>query len=475
MREQRQTAEGRTASEQSSVVEPAPGKRTLVQLAADPAAQGAGPGASAPMAPTGGGAAMPAPLKNKMEGSFGADFSSVRVHEGGQASSLGALAYAQGDDLHFAPGQYQPESQSGQALIGHELAHVVQQRQGRVAAPGQAKGAPVVDDHGLEDEADRAGQAAARGEPAQISSGGMAGAAMPKLVGQPIQLFGSQEHQSLGNNATSNASYDVGGAADDHFQLTHGDLVALNGDYFLAGPGTNTAGGKGQQDDIFHLAGRPGNRGQAAGTRDEVIWALKIIRANDARFAQGGPWAQYVFSDAVKNAVNERYQRLAAANTTHFAAPRGRDASGQPNASPEGSAGNSYRSTHETALRMAFQAGQRHERIDRAMAMEAAGQHYLTDAFSTGHLRTPVGSLREYWGSKYPLFWYNLRHKMALDTAVRLNEQSNNPTTWLGTVNQMYEAISGTIEGMATSLPAVTLGDLLSKVFHDTDNANGLD
>ncbi|HZJ67215.1 MAG TPA: DUF4157 domain-containing protein [Kofleriaceae bacterium] len=475
MREQRHAVEGRTANESSSAGEALPGKRTLVQLAAEPGAQGVGAGASAPLGPTGGGSAMPAPLQKKMEGSFGADFSSVRVHEGGQASSLGAMAYAQGDDLHFAPGQYQPESQGGQALIGHELAHVVQQRQGRVAAPGQAKGAPVVADQGLEDEADRAGQAAARGEPARISGGGVTGAAMPKLVGQPIQLFGSQEHQSLGNTATNNASYDVGGAADDHFQLAHGDLVALNGDYFLAGPGTTTAGGKGQQDDLFYLAGRPGNRGQVAGTRDEVIWALKIVRGNDARFAQGGPWAQYVFSDAVKNAVNERYQRLAAANTTHFAAPRGRDANGQPNPSAEGSAGNSYRSTHETALRMAFQAGQRHERIDRAMAMEAAGQHYLTDAFSAGHLRTPVGSLREYWGSKYPLFWYNLRHKMALDTAVRMNEQSSNPTTWLGTVNQMYEAISGQIEGMAASLPAVTLGDLLSKVFHDTDNANGLD
>jgi hypothetical protein len=474
MREQRHAAEGRTANESSSAVEPVTGKRTLVQLAADPAAQ-AGAGASAAMAPTGGGAQMPAPLRNKMEGSFGADFSSVRVHEGGQASNLGALAYAQGDDLHFAPGQYQPDSQSGQALIGHELAHVVQQRDGRVAAPGQAKGAPVVADQGLEDEADRAGQAAARGEPARISSSATPGAAMPKLVGQPIQLFGSQEHQSLGNNATNNASYNVGGAADDNFQLTHGDLVALNGDYFLAGPGTTTAGGRGQQDDIFHLAARPGNRGQVAGTRDEVIWALKIVRSNDARFAQGGPWSTYVFSDAVKNAVNERYQRLAAANTTHFAAPRGRDANGQPNPSPEGSAGNSYRSTHETALRMAFQAGQRREAIDRAMAMEAAGHHYLTDAFSAGHLRTPTGSLREYWGAKYPLFWYNLRHKMALDTAVRMNAQSNNATTFIGTVNQMYEVISQQIEAMAASLPAVTLGDLLSKVFHDHDNEQGLD
>jgi Domain of unknown function (DUF4157) len=473
MREHRRTTAAAEANESPSVAHASPGKQTLVQLAAD---RGASPAAADAKAPSGTGQQLAPGVRGKMESSFGADFSSVRIHEGDHASQLGALAYTQGSDVHFAPGQYQPETQSGQALIGHELAHVVQQGQGRVAAPGQAKGAPVVTDHALEDEADRAGQAASRGEPAQLSGGGAAaGVAMAKLASQPIQRFGSQEHKSLGDNATGTASYNVGGAASDSFQLTHGDLIALNGDYFLAGPGTTAAGGRGAQDDIFQLAARPGNRGQTAGTQDEVIWALKIIRDSDPRFAAGGPWAGFVFSDAVKGAVNERYQRLAASNTTHFAAPRGRDAAGQPNASPEGSAGTSYRSTHEAALRMAYQAGQRREAIDRAMAMEAAAQHYLTDAFSAGHLRSPVGSLREYWGQKYPLFWYNLRHKMALDTAVRLNDQSTSLTTIAGTVNQMYEVISQQIEGMAASLPAVTLGDLLSKIFHDHDNEQGLD
>ena len=134
-----------------------------------------------------------------MEASFGTDFSSVRVQEGSQASQLGARAYAQGTDLHFAPGQYQPNTQSGQALIGHELAHVVQQSEA-------------------------------------------ADVAMPKLTGQPIQCFGSQEHQSLGDTATNNASYDVGSAANDRFELTHGDIIALNGDYFLAGPTTKAGG-----------------------------------------------------------------------------------------------------------------------------------------------------------------------------------------------------------------------------------------
>jgi len=296
---------------------------------------------------------------------------------------------------------------------------------------------------------------------------------MRKLVNQPLPSFSSQEHQSLGDAATQSASYDIGGAADDPFLLTHGDISSLNGDYFLAGPGTTTAGGRGAQDDLFALAARPGNQGQVPGTRDELIWALKIIRGNDARFATG-PWARYTFADAVKAAVEERNQRLAADNDTHFVAPHGRDASGQPNPSPEGSAGTSYRSTHEAALHIAYQAGQRHDSIDRAMAMEAAAQHYLCDSFAAGHLRTPIASIREYWGTKYPLFWYNLRHKIALDTAIRLNDQSTNLTTIVGTVNQMYEALSQQIETLAASLPAVTMGDLVAKVFHDEDNAAGL-
>jgi hypothetical protein len=122
---------------------------------------------------------------------------------------------------------------------------------------------------------------------------------MPKLAGQPIQCFGSQEHQSLGDTATNNASYDVGGATNDRFELTHGDIIALNGDYFLAGPGTTNAAGSGEQDDLFYLASRPGNRGQTPGTRDEIVYTLKLIRGDDARFKPGGAWASYAFSDAV--------------------------------------------------------------------------------------------------------------------------------------------------------------------------------
>jgi len=112
----------------------------------------------------GGGAAMPEDVRGKMEASLGADFSPVRIHEGPQAEAIGALAYTQGTDIHFAPGQYQPSSQRGQELLGHELTHVVQQSQGRVGATTQAKAVNINNDASLEREADEMGARAARGE-----------------------------------------------------------------------------------------------------------------------------------------------------------------------------------------------------------------------------------------------------------------------------------------------------------------------
>lgn len=122
----------------------------------------AGPGALTPPASSGG-TAMPAAVQAKMEGALGADFSGVRIHEGPQAQAVGALAYTQGTDIHFAPGQYDPGSQRGQELLGHELTHVVQQAQGRVHATTQAKGVAINHDEGLEREADEMGARAARG------------------------------------------------------------------------------------------------------------------------------------------------------------------------------------------------------------------------------------------------------------------------------------------------------------------------
>jgi GNAT superfamily N-acetyltransferase len=103
---------------------------------------------------------LPEAVREKMESYFKTDFSGVRVHVGPEAAAINALAFTEGSNLYFAPGQYDPRTPCGQQLIGHELTHVVQQRAGRVRNPLGA-GVVIVRDPALEAEAERMGTHAA--------------------------------------------------------------------------------------------------------------------------------------------------------------------------------------------------------------------------------------------------------------------------------------------------------------------------
>ncbi|MCU0288586.1 MAG: DUF4157 domain-containing protein, partial [Acidobacteria bacterium] len=101
---------------------------------------------------------IPEPIKKQMESTFQTDFSDVTVTpNSSRAPQLGALAYTQGNEIHFAPGMYNPHTSAGQRLLGHELTHVVQQREGRVRPTGSISGKPLNDSTELENEADRMG------------------------------------------------------------------------------------------------------------------------------------------------------------------------------------------------------------------------------------------------------------------------------------------------------------------------------
>ena len=71
-----------------------PGGSANSPVGSDPPAAAASPSA-------GGGQPLPDELRGRMERLFGAGFADVRVHEGPQAESVGALAYTQGTDIHF--------------------------------------------------------------------------------------------------------------------------------------------------------------------------------------------------------------------------------------------------------------------------------------------------------------------------------------------------------------------------------------
>ena len=87
--------------------------------------------------------------REHFEPKFGHSFADVRVHHDHDAAAasraVGAAAFTVGRRIAFAQGRYEPRSASGRRLIGHELAHVVQQRSARppegrlrVAAPDDA-------------------------------------------------------------------------------------------------------------------------------------------------------------------------------------------------------------------------------------------------------------------------------------------------------------------------------------------------
>ena len=108
----------------------------------------------------GGGQPLPPAIQRHMEGVVGAPLGDVRVRVGPEASALGAVAFTMGSTIHFAPGRYDPGSRQGLQLLGHELAHVVQQRQGLVPNPF-GSGIAVVSDRALEAQADAIGIKAA--------------------------------------------------------------------------------------------------------------------------------------------------------------------------------------------------------------------------------------------------------------------------------------------------------------------------
>ena len=106
---------------------------------------------------------LPSDIKQSAESTLQEDLSDVQIKENENASQIGALAYTQGNEITFAPGQFQPDTQKGKELIGHELTHVKQQRENRVQPTTQAKGLPVNDDKSLEREADNTGRSIASG------------------------------------------------------------------------------------------------------------------------------------------------------------------------------------------------------------------------------------------------------------------------------------------------------------------------
>jgi LysM repeat protein len=98
----------------------------------------------------------------RMESAFGRDFGGVRIHtdnEGRDLSrDLSARAFTVGQHVAFGAEQYRPGTLIGDALLAHELAHVVQQGGGSAGAPlREGVEGSAGDDHELDADQAAAG------------------------------------------------------------------------------------------------------------------------------------------------------------------------------------------------------------------------------------------------------------------------------------------------------------------------------
>lgn len=91
-----------------------------------------------------------------------------------------------------------------------------------------------------------------------------------------------------------------------------------------------------------------------------------------------------------KEEINKRYYQVTASNFSHFAENDG--------------AKNEYLKYHNQALNKAYKAGLRGEKTlyQEALAIEAFGLHFFTDAFAAGHIRTPRKEIRDWYDRNHP-------------------------------------------------------------------------
>lgn len=144
---------------------------------------------------------LPPAVQRGVEALSGMSMDHVRVHYNSpKPAQLNAHAYAQGSDIHVAPGQAHH--------VPHEAWHVVQQAKGRVRPTVQmAQGVAVNDDRHLEREADvmgaRAMQLGSTGAPAQLTAiappgGAVVQRAVPTSLGLPKPVPETSKYKAQG-------------------------------------------------------------------------------------------------------------------------------------------------------------------------------------------------------------------------------------------------------------------------------------
>jgi hypothetical protein len=320
----------------------AAGRDSHRPLAAASRAEAGGPEAPAIVerAMTRPGASLDPATRAFMETRFGRDLATVRIHDDGLASesarAIKARAYSVGQNIAFDAGQYAPHQPEGRWLLAHELAHTLQ--------PGAASVVQRYESY----------------EHVHI------GDAAPGDKGKRILLecheldFPAKERKKpfdewpeLWRNRYIGYTHEQRLALQ--LGLTYGEIVALVGDLYASFEDLTKAPLK------------------------EVMDLIPLIRSEKTTTAE------------FQAATAGRYGDLALKNVSHFSGvptQKNKDVWKKERGVEIDSNMGVWREQHRAAIAYARQG-----LADLAWGTNAGADHFLSDAFSGGHIRTPRADL----------------------------------------------------------------------------------
>jgi hypothetical protein len=282
-----------------------------------------------------------------------------------------------------------------------------------------------------------------------------------------VQRFGEQEHMTLGDEGTKSEYGELKKVrlADD-YRVTYGEMVAMGGDHFES---------IGQ---MRELAQKPG---PGAGTREEIEY-VRIVKVHGKKDQTDK------FSKAARDAADERYSKLFLNNRTHFLNPVASDENRSTQEKSQDTvqqirvvwfqtmtrnvpagASAAYRQNHLQALFEAYLAGLFDGDVESALAVEAFSNHFLTDAFSAGHVRTARVSIEQHWNERVPTFFEHLKQFVAERMASKLSH-------WYLPVGEeyIYERAQERVSATLGKMGELNFGALVAGAIHDYDNEHGI-
>jgi hypothetical protein len=252
------------------------------------------------------------------------------------------------------------------------------------------------------------------------------------------------------------------------YYITFGDMVAMAGDHFES------------IEQMRQFAMKPSGKESRAEIEYVREWKLKHKGRK--------------YDSEAKEYAQKRYYALAGRNRSHFVNPEKGDEqrSTQDKAQsvkpvkgidiPQNSIAG-YRLNHVKAIREAAAAGAAGASIQKAMAVDAFACHYLTDSFSSGHLRTPRDDARLYWNAKVPMFFHNLQGYMAERIAEELRKTNAVasidwfPDLYYSNLTEqiVYEKALNKIRKALESMGRVDFGDIVGLAIHDWEDEKGIE